>query len=203
MSAPDEKNEHVLPDNPQQLIGFMTNEEWDNLLAQVSMQISEMENLPYPEVKEKVFELLAGVDTIHREGLNRLVRLFKEGVFEAVTGVISLDNLLVIGEHFGIWPKELITVEVQLGDNAFGDLVLSEIETNRASGEVSIVGDNPLMPEMEKIVARVFEATCKAATQKIDTIPGLQSMTAEQLTPIADVCHNQFIEDCKIATKLN
>ena len=38
----------------------------------------------------------------------------QDRVFEAVTGIISIDNLLVIGEHFGIWPKEVITVEAQL-----------------------------------------------------------------------------------------
>jgi len=127
----------------------------------------------------------------------------QDRVFEAVTGIINVDNLLVIGEHFGIWPKELISVEVQLGDHTFGDLVLSEIETNRANGEVNIVGDNPLMPEMEEIVARIFEATCIAATQPLDTIPGLQSMNAEQVTPLTDVCHNQFIEDCKLTSKIN
>ena len=35
---------------------------------------------------------------------------------EAVTGVISLDNLLIIGEHFGIWPKEVIVIEVEPED---------------------------------------------------------------------------------------
>ncbi|MFB3115887.1 MAG: hypothetical protein ACE1ZH_00255, partial [Gammaproteobacteria bacterium] len=31
----------------------------------------------------------------------------QDRIFEAVTGIISLDNLLVIGEHFKIWPEEL------------------------------------------------------------------------------------------------
>lgn len=35
---------------------------------------------------------------------------------EAVTGVISLDNLLIIGEHFGVWPKEVIVIEVEPED---------------------------------------------------------------------------------------
>ena len=35
---------------------------------------------------------------------------------EAVTGVISLDNLLIIGEHFGIWPEEVIVIEVEPTD---------------------------------------------------------------------------------------
>ena len=71
-------------ESPQPLIGFMSNEEWERLLVQVSAQIGEMEKLPFPEVRDKVFELLAGIDSIHREALRRLVRLFKEGVMEQV-----------------------------------------------------------------------------------------------------------------------
>jgi nitrite reductase/ring-hydroxylating ferredoxin subunit len=72
------------PESPQALVGFMSNAEWDSLLAQVGAMIEEMERLPFPEVKERVFELLAGIDAIHREAMRRLVRLFKEGVLEKV-----------------------------------------------------------------------------------------------------------------------
>ena len=39
---------------------------------------------------------------------------------EAVTGVVSLDNLLIIGEQFGIWPDELFVVEVEPADENWG-----------------------------------------------------------------------------------
>ena len=39
---------------------------------------------------------------------------------EAVSGVVSLDNLLIIGEHFGIWPKEVIVIEVEPEDESWG-----------------------------------------------------------------------------------
>ncbi|MGQ0601516.1 MAG: hydrogenase maturation protease [Anaerolineales bacterium] len=35
---------------------------------------------------------------------------------EAVTGVVGLDNLLIIGEHFGIWPEDIIVIEVEPTD---------------------------------------------------------------------------------------
>lgn len=41
-------------------------------------------------------------------------------VGEAVTGVVSLDNLLIIGEHFNIWPEELIVVEIEPEDEGWG-----------------------------------------------------------------------------------
>ncbi len=41
-------------------------------------------------------------------------------VAEAVTGVISLDNLLIVGGFFGIWPPEVVVVEVEPSDKDWG-----------------------------------------------------------------------------------
>ncbi len=43
-----------------------------------------------------------------------------ERVCEAVTGIIGLENLLIIGEHFGVWPLEVAVVEVEPCDEEFG-----------------------------------------------------------------------------------
>jgi hydrogenase maturation protease len=42
-------------------------------------------------------------------------------VGEAIMGVIDLDNLLVVGGHFGIWPHEVVVVEVEPCDVEWGD----------------------------------------------------------------------------------
>lgn len=42
-------------------------------------------------------------------------------VGEAITGVVSLDNLLVVGEQFDIWPEEVLVVEVEPADLGWGD----------------------------------------------------------------------------------
>lgn len=125
----------------------------------------------------------------------------QDRVFEAVTGIISLDNLLVIGEHFKIWPKELITIEVQLADSTFGDLVLSELEMNAEIGEDSIVGENPMRPENEIIVNEMVSAMQNAVINGIKGVSNLQPLTAEQLTPLTDVCHNQLVNDSLIPIK--
>ncbi len=39
---------------------------------------------------------------------------------EAVTGVISLDNLLVVGEHFQAWPPQVLVVDVAPGSEETG-----------------------------------------------------------------------------------
>ncbi len=41
-------------------------------------------------------------------------------VTEAVTGVISLDNLLIIGGYFGIWPPDVVVVEVEPQEEDWG-----------------------------------------------------------------------------------
>ena len=82
------------PGDPQPLVGFMSNNEWDALLAEVNELVQQMEALPDGLVKERVFKLLDGVDTIHREALRRLVRLFKEGVLEKVVTDPAIQTMM-------------------------------------------------------------------------------------------------------------
>ena len=122
-------------------------------------------------------------------------------VFEAVTGVISLDNLLVIGAHFGIWPRELYTVEAQFGESSLSDLVLAEIEVDRASGQMAIIGEKPLSPDNDRIVDRIVEMTRRAALVAAPSLADTLPLTVEQLTAPAAVLHNQFMADGR-ATQL-
>lgn len=46
-------------------------------------------------------------------------------VAEAVTGVISLDNLLIIAQHFDLLPRETTVIEMEPVDTEFG-LALSQ-----------------------------------------------------------------------------
>jgi hypothetical protein len=46
---------------------------------------------------------------------------------DAVTGVISVENLLVIGEYFKIWPGEVYLVDVEPGPEQAGAEFTSEI----------------------------------------------------------------------------
>lgn len=86
----------------QQLVGFMSNEEWDRLVATVGELLAEVENIPYPGVKEKVFALLQAIDGVHREPLRRLVHVFKEGVLEKVVTDPAIHTMM---ELYDLLPK--------------------------------------------------------------------------------------------------
>lgn len=114
-------------------------------------------------------------------------------MFEAVTGIISLDNLLVIGEHFRIWPRELITIEVQLSDNCIGELVLDELGIHQDAGQGGIVGQHPLAPDARRVVEKTVALARTAVTRGACAMDGLVALSAEHLNPLASVCHNQLI----------
>ena len=118
-------------------------------------------------------------------------------VFEAVTGVISLDNLLIIGAHFCVWPAELITVEAQFAENSLSDLVLEEIEVDRAAGQMAIIGEKPLTSANDLIVRRLVELTRRAALGGEAAMPEMTPLTASMLTPVAAVCHHAFVDDAR------
>lgn len=48
-------------------------------------------------------------------------------VGDAATGVISVQNLLVIGEYFKIWPKEVFLVDVEPGEEKAGEHLTPEV----------------------------------------------------------------------------
>ena len=118
-------------------------------------------------------------------------------MFEAVTGVISMDNLLVIGAQFGVWPAETFTVELQWPDSGLGDLVLGEIDIDhgqcQCQGQRQVVGERPLTPDNERVVQQLVDAIRSLALG--GAAADMPSLSVEQLTPVATVSHHRFIED--------
>jgi nitrite reductase/ring-hydroxylating ferredoxin subunit len=81
-------------DRAQPLVGYRTNEEWENLLAQVAHMIEDLEGLEDSDLHQRVFGTLQAIDALHREALHRLVRLFKEGVLEQVVTDPAIHTLM-------------------------------------------------------------------------------------------------------------
>lgn len=49
-------------------------------------------------------------------------------VGDAATGVISVENLLVIGEYFKVWKDEVYLIDVEPGPEVAGEQLTSEME---------------------------------------------------------------------------
>ena len=79
----------------------------------------------------------------------------QRAVTEAITGVISLDNTLVVAGHFGAWPSEVVVVEVEPLAHEFGD-AFSE----------AVAG---VVDEVSELVARL--ATDDSATVALTVAP--------------------------------
>ena len=111
---------------PQPLVGLLSNEEWDALLVHVNGLIEEMEKLPGSAVRDRIFELLQGIDTIHRESLRRLVRLFKEGVLEKVISDPAIHTLL---DLYDLLPEEPQQAQENSRGHAFPTIPIKAVST--------------------------------------------------------------------------
>jgi nitrite reductase/ring-hydroxylating ferredoxin subunit len=92
MSSPGSGSPSQTPAQP--LSGYRSNEEWDQLLEHTQSALDEVQGIADESVRKQVLALLDDVDSIHREALHRLVRLFKEGVLEQVATDPAIHTLL-------------------------------------------------------------------------------------------------------------
>ena len=49
-------------------------------------------------------------------------------VAESVTGIISLDNLLIIATYFGKLPRDVVVIEVEAADEGWGEGFTPDVE---------------------------------------------------------------------------
>ncbi len=54
--------------------------------------------------------------------------VMQERIYEAVTGIVDLENTLIVGAHFGVWPDEAFSVEIDLAADTFGRMVIADNE---------------------------------------------------------------------------
>lgn len=82
------------------LDGRLTEGEFQAVGRHLDDLVREFENLPFPEVRDKVFELLQTIDALHRAGLTRLVDLLRErdegALLEQATADSIVGTLLVL-----------------------------------------------------------------------------------------------------------
>lgn len=103
-------------------------------------------------------------------------QLLQERIYEAVTGIVSLDNLLMIGAHFRVWPDDLTTVEIELPINLFGDMVLATAGGRAPCG--TTLGFEPAA-----LIERLVDATGDAILNGADAA-GREPKSVASLTPL-------------------
>jgi 3-phenylpropionate/trans-cinnamate dioxygenase ferredoxin component len=54
---------------------LLDDEQFQAALLRLDELVQQFESMPYPTIREKVFEVLQAIDAVHREGLHRLVSL--------------------------------------------------------------------------------------------------------------------------------
>ncbi len=75
----------------------------------------------------------------------------QERIYEAVTGVVDLENTLIIGSHFEVWPQDVFGVEVDLPADTFGNMVIAD---SRCESGGNGPGFSP-----EAVIAELVETT--------------------------------------------
>lgn len=97
--------------DPNPLSGYRSNEEWQDLVAQTGSMLAALDDIEDEAIKAQVFTALASIDTLHREALHRLVKLFKEGVLEQVVTDPAINTLM--GMYDLVPPGELSEERVE------------------------------------------------------------------------------------------
>jgi nitrite reductase (NADH) small subunit len=91
----------------------MQDDEFHAAAERLDELVQALESLPYPAIREQVFEILQAVDAIHREGLGRLVESLRaQGQNEAIERAAEdpvIQSLLLL---YNLLPgEELIQAE--------------------------------------------------------------------------------------------
>ncbi len=113
----------------------------------------------------------------------------QERVYEAVTGVVDLENTLMIGERFGIWPGECFTVEADLPGDTFGNMVMAESEGRASDGALmALLGFSPAAM-IDEIVMLAGDLAENGPAARCTTT----AKSAEDLVPTGGFMHNRAV----------
>jgi nitrite reductase (NADH) small subunit len=72
----------------------LSDEEFAAIAGQLDALVQEFEGLPFPEIRDMVFDMLQAIDAIHRESLGRLVTLLRVSGQEALLEQAAEDRAI-------------------------------------------------------------------------------------------------------------
>lgn len=114
----------------------------------------------------------------------------QERVYEAVTGIVDLENTLMIGEYFKAWPDECFTVEADMQPNTFGRLVMADNE-GWGSDESALLDHFGFSPALQ--CERIINMTEDIARNGHKTTLSLREKSAATLTPTQPFIQNHTV----------
>lgn len=77
---------------------------------------------------ERAGRKIGDIDVFKWQGKLPDEELIQRCIGDAVTGVISVENLLIIGEYFKIWCDETFLVDVEPGPEQVGEYLTEEMQ---------------------------------------------------------------------------
>ena len=114
----------------------------------------------------------------------------QERVYEAVTGIVDIENTLVIGEYFGIWPPECFVVEADIPANVFGAMVMADNE--KRGDDRSLTSELGFSPR--QMQAAVGEMAAALAIDGIEAKVRLDEKVSTALGPGATFLRPHFAD---------
>lgn len=114
----------------------------------------------------------------------------QERVYEAVTGIVDLENTLMIGEYFKAWPDECFTIEADMQANTFGRLVMADSE-GWGQDESALLEHFGFSPAEQR--QRIIDMAEDLARNGENTTQVLREKTAESLTPVQPFIQNHAL----------
>ncbi len=115
----------------------------------------------------------------------------QERVYEAVTGIVDLENTLMIGEYFKAWPDECFTVEADMPADTFGRLVIADSE-GWGQDELALtqhLGFSPL-EQRQRIIAMAADIARNGHRTGVQ----LQEKSPDTLTPVKPFIENHAVK---------
>ncbi len=113
----------------------------------------------------------------------------QERVYEAVTGIVDIENTLMIGSYFRIWPRQCFTVEADIPAAAFGQMVICETQGHGTDDDLA--GRLGFSPE------RTHDqiSHCVVALSRQSTIPGqsIKDKSTADLAPFERFTFNHVV----------
>ncbi len=112
----------------------------------------------------------------------------QERIYEAVTGIVDIENTLVIGTHFSVWPEETYSVELDLAADTFGRLVIAD--NQGSADDRALAGELGFSPEAA--IAKLAETTVALALDRSEASVVVEAKSALDCAKVESFARNRI-----------